>query len=103
MNVKKRPQFLFDLAEELLWLKNNAGSEIAERWYYSLQDSIAFLQKHPLVGRERADLTPVGIRSWKISDFPRWLIFYQVKNGRDIVFLRVRTGNMNLGVLKMES
>jgi plasmid stabilization system protein ParE len=103
VNVRKRPQFLFDLAEELLWLKNNAGSEIAESWYYSLQDSIAFLQKHPLVGRERTDLKPAGIRSWKISDFPRWLLFYQVKNGRDIVFLRVRTGNMNLGVLKMES
>jgi plasmid stabilization system protein ParE len=103
VNVKRRPQFLFDLAEELLWLKNNAGQEIAERWYYSLQDTIAFLQKHPLVGRERTDLKPAGIRSWKISDFPRWLLFYQVKAGRDIVFLRVRTGNMNLGVLKMES
>jgi plasmid stabilization system protein ParE len=103
VNVKKRPQFLSDLAEELLWLKNNASSEIAGRWYYSLQDTIAFLQKHPLAGRERADLKPAGIRSWKISEFPRWLIFYQVKDGRDIVFLRVRTGNMNLGVLKMES
>jgi len=89
VNVKKRPQFLLDLAEELLWLKHNAGSETAERWYDSLQDSIAFLEKHPLIGRERTDLTPAGIRSWKISDFPRWL--------------RVRTGNMNLGVLKMES
>ena len=103
MNVKKRPQFLLDLAEELLWLKHNAGSETAERWYDSLQDSIAFLEKHPLIGRERTDLTPAGIRSWKISDFPRWRLFYQVKTGRDIVFLRVRTGNMNLGVLKMES
>jgi plasmid stabilization system protein ParE len=103
VNVKKRPQFLWDLAEELLWLKDHAGAEVAERWYYSLQDTIAFLQKNPLAGRERIDLIPQGIRSWKISDFPRWLLFYQVKNGRDIVFLRVRTGSMNLGVLKMES
>ena len=103
MNVKKRPQFLFDLAEELLWLKDHAGAEVAERWYHSLQGTIAFLQKHPLAGRERTDLTPAGIRSWKISEFPRWLLFYQVKNGRDVVFLRVRTGNMNLGVLKIES
>jgi plasmid stabilization system protein ParE len=103
VNVKKRPQFLLDFAEELHWLKDHADAGVAERWYYSLQDTIAFLQKHPLAGRERADLKPAGIRSWKISEFPRWLIFYQVKNDREIVFLRVRAGNMNLGVLKMES
>ena len=103
MNVQKRPQFLLDLAEELLWLNNHAGAEVAERWYYSLQDAIGFLQKHPLVGRERFDLKPAGIRSWKISDFPRWLLSYQVKNDREIVFLRIRAGNMNLGVLKIES
>jgi plasmid stabilization system protein ParE len=103
VNVKKRPQFLFDLAEELLWLNKQAGAEVAERWYYSLQDTLAFLQKHPLAGRERADLKPAGIRSWKISGFSRWLIFYQVKNDRVIIFLRVRAGNMNLGILKMES
>ncbi len=103
MKVKKRPQFLLDFAEELLWLNNHAGAEVAERWYYALQDSIAFLQKQPPAGRERTDLKPAGIRSWKISEFSRWLVFYQVKNNREIVFLRVRTGNMNLGVLKMES
>jgi plasmid stabilization system protein ParE len=103
VNVKKRPQFLLDLAEELVWLSNHAGAEVAEQWYHSFQDTIAFLKKHPLIGRERADLTPAGIRSWKISDFPRWLVFYQVKNGQDIVFLRIRTGSMNLGVLKMKS
>jgi len=101
--VTKRPQFLLDLAEELVWLNDNTGAEVAERWYHSLQNTIIFLQKHPLVGRERADLTPGGIRSWKISNFTRWLVFYQVKTGREIVFLRVRAGNMNLGVWRMES
>ena len=103
MIVRKRPQFLLDLAAELVWLNDNAGPEVAERWYHSLQHTLAFLQKHPLAGRERTDLTPAGIRSWKISNFTRWLIFYQMKNDRELVLLRVRAGNMNLGVLKMES
>ena len=103
MNVQKRPQFLLDLAEELLWLNHHAGAVVTERWHYSLQGSIEFLQKHPLVGRERFNLKPAGIRSWKISDFPRWLLFYQARNEREIIFLRVRAGSMNLGVLKVES
>jgi plasmid stabilization system protein ParE len=103
VKIRKRPQFLLDLAEELVWLNDNAGAGVAERWYQSLQNTVIFLQEHPLVGRERADLAPTGIRSWKISHFTRWLIFYQVKNDHEIVFLRVRAGNMNLGVLKMES
>jgi hypothetical protein len=29
----KRLRFLLDLAEELTWLKDNAGADVAERWY----------------------------------------------------------------------
>lgn len=97
----KRPQFLLDLAEELAWLKERAGVETAERWYQALKDSIRFLEQHPFLGRRRADLQPDGIRSWRISGFPRWLIFYTVRDER-LVLLRLRSGSMNLVVLKME-
>jgi hypothetical protein len=33
VSVAKRPRFLLDLAEELTWLKDKAGAEVAERWY----------------------------------------------------------------------
>jgi len=32
VNATKRPRFLLDLAEELTWLNDKAGAEVAERW-----------------------------------------------------------------------
>lgn len=103
MAANKRPRFLLDLAEELTWLNEKAGGDVAERWYQALTKTIRFLQQHPLIGRVRTDLRPDGIRSWRIKEFPRWLIFYSVRSDKRIVLLRVRTAQMNLLVLEMES
>jgi plasmid stabilization system protein ParE len=99
----KRPRFLLDLAEELTWLKNNAGADVAERWYEALLTTIQFIEKNPLVGRERKDLKPAGIRSWRLAGFPRWLIFYAVTDKQKVIFYRLRSGTMNLVIMKMES
>lgn len=101
--VFKRPQFLLDLAEELRWLAGKAGPDVAEKWYQSLQATIRLLAEHPFVGRERKDLSPPGIRSWRVSGFPRWLLFYTVDQDNRVVLLRIRQGTMNLIMLKMES
>jgi plasmid stabilization system protein ParE len=103
MRLIKRPRFLLDVAEELTWLNQKAGAEVAEHWYQSLQAAMADLQRHPHLGRERRDLKPEGIRSWRLKQFPRWLIFYSVREDGALVFLRVRYGLMNLGRLRMES
>jgi plasmid stabilization system protein ParE len=103
MRVLRRPRFLFDLAEELNWLNERAGPDVAAAWYRSLNEAIQQLQRHPCLGRERKDLSPKGIRSWRISGFPRWLIFYGIEGHRSLVLYRVRQGSMNLLVLKMES
>lgn len=103
MNVAKRPRFLLDLAGELYWLKDKAGADVAERWYDALIVTVQFIGKNPLVGRERKDLSPVGIRSWRVRGFPRWLIFYAVTAKKEVVFFRVRSGTMNLVVMKMKS
>jgi plasmid stabilization system protein ParE len=99
----KRPRFLLDLAEELTWLKNNTGPDVAERWYEALLATIQFIKKNPFIGREQEDLTPAGIRSWRVRGFPRWLIFYAVTDKDKIIFYRIRSGTMNLVVLKIES
>lgn len=103
MSAVKRPRFLLDLAEELTWLKDKAGPEVAERWYDALLVTVQFIEKNPSVGRERKDLSPAGIRSWRTREFPRWLVFYAVAPGKEVVFLRVRSGTMNLVAMKMES
>ena len=61
------------------------------------------MERHPLIGRERTDLSPPGIRSWRIAGYPRWLIFYGVDSGKKLILYRIRQGTMNLVVLKMES
>ena len=99
----KRPRFLLDLAEELAWLNDKAGAQVAERWYDALVGTLQFIGKSPFVGRERKDLSPVGIRSWRIRGFPRWLILYAVNSKSEVVFYRVRSGTMNLVVMKIES
>jgi plasmid stabilization system protein ParE len=101
--VLKRPQFLTDLAEELIWLQQKAGTDVAEAWHQSLKETIGFLEKHPFAGRERPDLSPAGIRSWRLSDFPRWLLFYGVDKDSNLVLYRIRQGMMSLTVLRMKS
>jgi plasmid stabilization system protein ParE len=103
MRALRRPQFLLDLAEELTWLNDKAGPEVAQSWYEALKETIQLLEQHPLIGRERTDLSPSGIRSWRIAGYPRWLIFYGVDSGKKLVLYRIRQGTMNLVVLKMES
>jgi plasmid stabilization system protein ParE len=99
----KRPRFLLDLAEELTWLNEKAGAEVAQRWYHALVATLRFIEKNPLIGRERRDLFPVGIRSWRLRGFPRWLIFYAITPKGHIIFYRVRSGTMDLPAMKMES
>jgi plasmid stabilization system protein ParE len=99
----KRPRFLLDLGEELTWLNDKAGAGVAERWYDALLATLQFIEKNPFIGRERKDLSPAGIRSWRVRGFPRWLIFYAVTAKKEVVFYRIRSGTMNLVVMKMES
>jgi plasmid stabilization system protein ParE len=65
--------------------------------------TVEFIEKNPNAGRERKDLSPAGIRSWRVRGFPRWLIFYGVDPKKTVIFYRVRSGTMNLVVMKMKS
>lgn len=99
--IVQRPRFLFDLAEELQWLNQKAGPEVAERWYEALWVTIEQIRKHPGLGRLRRDLKPEGVRTWRIKGFGRWLIFYSERSDA-LVFLRVRQGTMDLARLNLK-
>jgi plasmid stabilization system protein ParE len=98
VNIARRPRFLLDLAEELYWLKDKAGAEVAERWYDALLATIQFIGNNPFAGRERKDLHPAGIRSWRVRGFPRWLIFYAVTSQKKVVFYSSSTFVMGMAV-----
>jgi hypothetical protein len=49
VSAAKRPRFLLDLAEELTWLKDKAGADVAERWYDALLLTVQFIERTPLL------------------------------------------------------
>lgn len=99
MRVNVRPSFYFDLSREELWLLENAGAEVADRWHESVWRTLHFLQAQPLVGRLRSELDHPNVRSWRVSAFHRWLILYEV-TGDTLILYRVVSGTMNLPELK---
>lgn len=102
MELVTRPRFYFDIIEEVEYLARQAGPEVATRWHRALDQTIQMLLRHPYIGRQRTDLRPPGIRSWRVKNFRRWLIFYAVRENT-IVLLRVRYGMMDLSALEFES
>ena len=91
MSVLVRPAFYEDLAREQLWLLEHSCAEVADRWHEAVWTTIQFLERHPALGRIRSDLDQPGVRSWRVSDFKRWLIF------------RVVSGTMNLPAMVIAS
>ncbi len=102
MKLNVRPLFYSDVEEGVAYLAEAAGTEIAQRWAEAVWSTIDELKRHPLFGRERRDLPFPGVRSWRVMDFARWLIFYGVKP-ESIVFYRVKHGAVNLVKLDFNS
>jgi toxin ParE1/3/4 len=102
MELIIRPSFYLDIEEEVENLARRANPETAIRWHLALERTIKQLALHPRIGRERLDLKPQGVRSWRVDDFRRWLIFYRIQEQR-LLLLRVRYGMMDLAALEFEN
>jgi plasmid stabilization system protein ParE len=89
-----------DFAELVTYFAREASVDVATRFEESAYQVIELLQQHPEQGRLRKELRPEGIRSFRLHDFNRYLLFYQVK-GNELVLLRLRYGGMNLPALFM--
>jgi toxin ParE1/3/4 len=66
-----------DLIEHYVYLAENAGPEIADRFLARVDDSFSDLMEHPEVGAPLALRRPelAGLRKWKIKGFDKFLIF----------------------------
>ena len=76
-----------DLVDHFVYLAENAGMEVAERFLERAESSFGDLAGQPLMGApltlNHADLA--GLRKWRIKDFDNHLIFYQPRqNGVSI-------------------
>ena len=97
-----RPLFYQDVADEVAYLAEQAGSEIALRWAGSVWATVEELEGFPFLGRARGDIPFPGVRSWRVRGFGRWIVFYGVQEGT-LIFYRVRHGATDLIRLDYES
>ena len=90
-----RPRAWLDIEETMSYLRDHADEETAIRFWQRTQDTFALLTRQPGIGRRRPDLNPPGLRTWRLSGFENWLVFYGVGESRVEIF-RVKHGMMDL-------
>ena len=77
--VMQREAARRDLVEQFVYLAENAGLHIAERFLTNVEASFNDLARQPLIGApvtlKHPDLA--GMRKWRVTDFDNHLIFYQ--------------------------
>lgn len=77
--VFRRPAARRDLIAHFVYLAENAGDAVAERFLRQAEASFNDLASQPMIGAplklQHAAL--IGIRKWRVKDFGNYLIFYQ--------------------------
>ena len=68
-----------DLIEHFVYLAENAGLDIAERFLVNAEASFSDLAGQPMIGAPLILRHPdlAGMRKWRVKDFDNHLIFYQ--------------------------
>lgn len=76
--VHKRPAARRDLVEHYVYLAENAGEEIADRFLRQAEVTFVFLAEQPEIGAPLTLRPPelAGLRKWRIQEFEKFLTFY---------------------------
>ena len=76
--VFTRPAARRDLVEHYLYLAENAGEEIADRFLVNAEASFTGLKEYPEMGVPLSLRQPelAWLRKWQVKDFEKFLIFY---------------------------
>jgi toxin ParE1/3/4 len=77
--VFKRAAARRDLVQHYVYLAENAGDAVADRFLECAESSFAALSEHPEMGAALALRRPelAALRKWRIRDFDNYLIFYE--------------------------
>ncbi len=77
--VRKREGARRDLVEHFVYLAENAGLDVAERFLSNAEATFGDLAQQPRIGAplnlQRPEL--VNLRKWRIKDFDNHLVFYE--------------------------
>ena len=84
-----------DFAEIITRFAGEVSPELSIRFENRIAEAFELILQHPEIGRRRKDLSPAGIRSFRVAGFDSHLIFYQLK-AEEIFFIRVLHGAMDL-------
>ena len=76
--VYRRAAARRDLIEHFVYLAENAGLDVAERFLASAAASFNDLAGQPMIGAPLTLRRPelAGMRKWRINDFDNYLVFY---------------------------
>ena len=91
------------LREHALYLEENAGLEVAERYLNAVEDTLAFIYQEPGIGSP-CDFTHPrlkNMRRWPVRDFENYLLFYQ-ETEKGIVLLYVFHGRQDIDAILSE-
>lgn len=86
--VFRRPAARRDLVEHYVYLAENAGETVADRFLVNVEASFIGLSEHPDMGAPLTLRRPelAGLRKWQVKGFEKFLIFYMPRqNGISVV------------------
>ena len=94
--VQKHAAAKRDLIQHYIYLFDNAGLEVAERFLLQAEKSFASLSRHPKMGTALQLRRPelAGLRKWQVKGFESFLIFYRVRS-KGIAVVRVLHGSQD--------
>ncbi len=80
--VSKREGARRDLVEHFVYLAENAGVTVAERFLSRAEESFGDLARQPMMGAPLTLTHPelANIRKWRVKDFDNHLVFYEPRS-----------------------
>lgn len=92
--VRRRDRARLDLVEHFVYLSENAGIDVADRFLTNAEASFNAVAEQPTMGTALT-LRPrelAGLRKWRVKGFENYLIFY-LPSSEGVSILRVLHGS----------
>jgi toxin ParE1/3/4 len=94
MRVVKRPAFLRDVTRYAIYIAND-NPDAAERFIIAAEQTCDLLCRQPALGHAEKFRKLIGVRSFRVSGFDNYLIFY-CESSDSVEFLRLIHGARDL-------
>ena len=100
MNIRFSSVFEEDFSRVIGRFATEVSPQLSIRFEEQLIATYTLIVSQPGIGRSRKDLNRPEIRSFRVSGFESYLIFYQARKG-EILFIRLLHGAMDLPAIML--